>query len=112
MCGRHGGHNAADVVQATHGGILEGAGCLEYGRLVRCGKPLPRATTGHVGFSRVHHAAYVDDHLIVAIVLKRLVQSKSGPDAVLRDRSHAAYAAANLPLSEDKSFAFPTNFVA
>jgi len=90
--------NAVDVAHTTHVAILRSEGLMEPARTLRYGVPFPRESTIEV--------TYVDDHAVLSVVPKAARDQPGGEDMDMVDRSHVAYAKADLPLAGDKAFGF------
>ena len=96
--------NVVDIAQSTHEGVLREGGCLQEGTLLQYHAPFPRG--------RLLEGAYVDDHLLVAILERHLMTSKDGEDLRLLRQAREAYERAHLCRAEEKSFEGSPDFVA
>ena len=83
--------NSVDVAQATHEAVLSASGCSAAVEKLEYGKPVPR--------SSVWEGVYVDDHLVVGIVPKHVVDDRSGRDFDLIQQSRSGYASWKLPIA-------------
>ena len=89
-------HNAVDVAQRVHEGILKRAKCFKAGcRLIYGTLALDSA---------VLEGAYIDDHLVLGIVRRDVATKVVELDVDDAERSREAYTAAELPGPESKRF--------
>ena len=93
-----GSSNAPDIAQLAHETLLQRAGCLREGTILRYRDPLPD--------SKLFEGVYLDDHVVVAVVPRKNALSVEGPDRELVKDSHRAYAAAGIGRSEGKAYGF------
>lgn len=97
-----GDHNACDVAQAVHEGVLEHGGALMQEPL-RYGRPLPPG--------RLLQGVYLDDLLVLYRTL-RLAAAGPGPDDDLIAKARAAYLDAGLEANIPKRFERQVDFKA
>ena len=66
-----GSSNAPDIAQLAHETLLQRAGCLREGTILRYRDPLPD--------SKLFEGVYLDDHVVVAVVPRKNALSVEGP---------------------------------
>ncbi len=87
--------NAVDIAQAVHVQIFDDARKSDFDLLEYC-QALPNSDLA-VG-------VYIDDTLVALICSEQQAVQPTGPDRVLLDKVHAAYAEASPPRAEEKGF--------
>ena len=90
--------NAVDVTHTTHIALLQRFGAMSQDTALEYGQVFPSGD--------LWEATYIDDHSVILRCAKQELRSATGPDRDLIDRSHAAYAAADLPRAEEKAYGF------
>ena len=83
---------------------MSASGCSAAAEKLEYGKPVPR--------SSVWEGVYVDDHLVVGIVPKHVMDDKAGREIDLIQESRSGYKPWKLLIAEKKPYSLEKRFTA
>lgn len=100
-----GDHNAVDVCQVAHEGLLHRSGVLDDSEILRYGEPVPRGP--------VWQGVYVDDWIVVRRLARSMFDTLDGRYAEAVRRAEEVYAETpGIDEAQEKVFSFKKSFLA